>query len=72
MPYSDYYVCFGSVRGQCAVQHRTEATAQAHVEEDQRKVARANWSGSLTKAYSDRQVYRIPAGMAESDILPRS
>lgn len=52
-----HYVAYGSVRGECAHEHRTIAAAQACCRKDQRDC------GSLGGgAYSDRSVYAVEDG----------
>ena len=53
-----WWTCLGNVRGQCGVRHRTQDTASAHCDQDDRDVRRGH--GRL--AYSDRRPTQAERG----------
>ena len=65
----DYWTTWGSVRGTCGHRHRSPETAERCRQRDRRAVRRCYPSVFPERAYSDRQVYRMPvdAEPAEAD-----
>ncbi len=59
--------CSGSVRGSCGITHRSFKAAQACCDKDHRAVTKGQWSGALTRAYSDRAPYPIDGWDAVSE-----
>lgn len=50
------FTCSGSIRGNCGIIHKSFIAATKCIDKEYNAINKLNFSGSLTRCYSDREI----------------